>query len=401
MPDEHQAIFNPLILDMGLDPGSDCLLLKRGKGSETKTYACLASEAPDFESPEARGKWIAALEPLVGDRLAPGGCLLLGCEEPPTSTRIASFRNALWPAGYHVPAVYVFEKAGACIRLDLSGRRRVAGAGSPPAERYVIAAVRRKDALTPKAVTEKFDRNAGGWNGDPESSLYRHFRWMRRIMAEAAGPLDGKTILDAGCGAGWVGIEAALSGGKVSAFDPSPEMVRLAGENGRISGVELDVKVGFGERPPFQGPFDIVISSGVISFSLDQEGFLDGLDSMVKEGGLLVIGDVNPCSLGMGYRRRRHPVLPLRELNGIAGSMIVKMLKRRGYLIEKTGYYQLTLPVPALMHICETKLGGMGASILLQLNKCARFIASASGSFATAFFDSYVIRARKTVPPVA
>ena len=218
-------------------------------------------------------------------------------------------------------------------------------------------------------------------------------------MAEAAGPLAGQTVLDAGCGAGWVGIEAALSGGKVSAFDPSPEMVRLAGENGRTQGVDLDLKVGFGERPPFQEPFDIVISSGVISFSLDQEGFLDGLDSMVKDGGLLVVGDVNPCSLGMGYRRRRHPVLPLRELNGIAGLKVAEMLKCRGYLIEKIGYYQLTLPVPALMHISETRLGGLGASFLLLLNKCAHHIAKASGSFASAFFDSYVIRARKTVPP--
>jgi SAM-dependent methyltransferase len=177
-------------------------------------------------------------------------------------------------------------------------------------------------------------------------------------------------------------------------------MARLAGENSAGLGLSLDVKVGFGERPPFQGSFDIVVSSGVISFSPDQKGFLDGLDSHLKEGGVLILGDVNPFSLGMRYRRRRHPVLPLRELNGIARAKVIEMLKRRGYRIEKKGYYQLTLPVPALMHLSETRLKGFGCSLLLLLNKAAMATDSALGSFAGGLFDSYLVRARKPAHPV-
>ena len=90
MPDAYQAIFDPLILDIGLDPGSDCLLLKRDGGSEGKAYACLAVEAPDLETQEARGEWIAALEPLISDRLAPGGCLLI----------VASTRGIKYSSGH-------------------------------------------------------------------------------------------------------------------------------------------------------------------------------------------------------------------------------------------------------------------------------------------------------------
>ena len=213
---------------------------------------------------------------------------------------MAAARDALWPA-FHVSAVYMLERDRPVVRIGLDGRRALKDAGSAASAGFVLAAVRREDALSPDAVQAKFDQNAPGWNGNPESPLYGHFRWMRRIMAESARPLEGKTVLDAGCGAGWVGIEAALLGGTVSAFDPSPEMVRITVRNGEAAGVRLDVQVGFGEHPPFPDPFDVVISSGVISFSPDHEGFMDGLAASLKAGGTLVLGEVNPSPFGLDF----------------------------------------------------------------------------------------------------
>src|SRR5205085_10478596 len=88
---------------------------------------------------------------------------------------------------------------------------------------------------------------------------------MRRFVARlSVGPDESRArrILDFGCGAGWVGIEAAIaarSAGaargadvELCAFDPSGAMVELATENARASGIEhFTGRIGFGEAPPF------------------------------------------------------------------------------------------------------------------------------------------------------
>ena len=79
--------------------------------------------------------------------------------------------------------------------------------------------------------------------------------------------------------------------------------------------------MGFGDAPPFpadgEEPFDVVISSGVISFAPDPDAWLEGLVATVRPGGLLVIGDIQLRSRGMQRRRGRKPLLPARELNAL------------------------------------------------------------------------------------
>jgi SAM-dependent methyltransferase len=108
----------------------------------------------------------------------------------------------------------------------------------------VLAARARALVLSPDATVEKFDLNAGGWNGEPGHPGYAHFRWMRRHVARFAHASGAQRILDFGCGAGWVGIEAALlaRAASLSAFDPSPAMppdrgrerARRASRRGRV-----------------------------------------------------------------------------------------------------------------------------------------------------------------------
>lgn len=377
-----------LAADLGVAPTRLHALHEAPSPPEPSSGLVVTAERPPLGS-EGSG-----MPERIRSRLGRGGCLLHVIPLPFTPSRAAAFRNALWPH-LHVGAVYRVEPDRSVLRLDLSGWHRLPGSSSAPSPAFVLAARRREDVLDPEAVTAKFDRNAPGWNGDPASPLYGHFRWMRRIMAEAACPLAGRTVLDAGCGAGWVGIEAARLGGRVSAFDPSPEMVRLARVNAAAESVSLDARVGFGERVPFEERFDAVISSGVISFAGDAGRFLDGLDACLRPGGVLVVGDLNPRSVGMRLRRRRRPVLPFRELNALPRPRLAALLRARGYTLEDRGYYQLTLPVPRLMHLSERRIGGRGASFLLLLNRCARRMDGLLGSPWGLPFDSYFLRARK------
>jgi 2-polyprenyl-3-methyl-5-hydroxy-6-metoxy-1,4-benzoquinol methylase len=253
------------------------------------------------------------------------------------------------------------------------------------------AAVSRSAALAPESIVVKFDKNAAGWSGDPKSPLYAHHRWMRRIVAELGEPKRGERVLDAGCGAGWVGIEAAKLGAAVHAFDPSPEMVKHVFENAKAENVVIDAQPGFVEKAPWTEPFPLVLNSGVLSFVPDADVYLTALDALVARGGRLVIGDLNPLSRGMQRRRAEVPVLPIRELNALTRDDVQARLEKRGYRITARRYYQLTSPVPEWMHFCAKKLGGLGCGWFLNRN--AR--AAAHDSDDAAGFDSWLVRAEK------
>lgn len=314
----------------------------------------------------------------------------------PTSPELAKLRDALWP-DCHFGAVYRVADDGAVKRLAVGDGGGITGR-CEGGSRTIVFARTHADALGQTTTRKKFDANAPGWNGAPGSPGYPHYRWMRRLIAEVARPMTGLRTLDAGCGTGWVGIEAARMGAMVSAFDPSPAMVELAKQNAVQTGVDLDARVGFVEDVPFERDFEVVLNSGVISFAPDPDRFLDGLDTLVAPGGLLVIGDLNPRSRGFARRRKKNPLLPARELNGLPRARVETMLAARGYRVERRRYYQLTFPVPELMAVSEQRGQGWACGLLLLANRFAAGFDGLFGSPGHHSFDSWILRARKGGP---
>lgn len=361
------------------------------------TAVDLSPIVEDLELPSAD------IDVIELDDLAPGrageitaalgrGQVLVVVDGLPAPERIAPLRDALWPGG-HLTALYGIAADGAVRRHALAGDRELPAriSGNP---RTVLWVRDREAALGRATTVAKFDANATGWNGVPGTPTYGHYRWMRKLLADVADVRPGQRTLDAGCGAGWVGIEAALHGAEASAFDPSPEMVRIASENAQQAGVALDARVGFVEDVPFDEPFELVLNSGVISFAPDADDYLASLDAAVAPGGTLVIGDLNPLSRGFA-RRRKRPLLPARELNGLRREEVERGLQRRGYTLEDHWYYQLSFPIPEAMTVSEARFGGLGCGLALGLNKLATWFDHALGSRMPSQFDSWIIRARK------
>lgn len=335
---------------------------------------------------------------LASERMSHDGALLLLLQGARSDRELAHWRNVSWPFA-HVATLYRLSQAG-IERENLQGRTMLRGATG--LHGVLLVGHRREHVLSPSATVAKFDQNAAGWAGDPRSPGYAHHRWVRRFVANFAGEVRlrrARAILDFGCGAGWVGIEAALQAPRaaLAAFDPSPEMVRLAEENARRSGVSrFESRTGFGEDPPFPGageePFDLVISSGVWSFAPDAERWMDGLARTVAPGGTLVIGDIHRDSKGMRRRRATKSILPARELNAKTRDEARSALERRGFRFEAWAGYQLTRPVPELMHLSERRLGGRLNPALLAWNRWSAAREVRGGSSHPDRFDSWVVR---------
>ena len=325
--------------------------------------------------------------------LSAEGVFLLGLRGTPSERELAAWRNALWP-GIHVFALYSNGEGGA-RRRTLQGKTKLDFALE--FDGTILAGRRTEHVMSPSATVEKFDQNAKGWDGEPGRPGYGHFRWMRRYVSLFGAPKSARRILDFGCGAGWVGIEAALArpGATLSAFDPSPEMVRITESNARAAGIaDFTGRTGFGEDPPFpadgEEPYDWVLSSGVLSFSPDLERWVDGVAGAVASKGTLIVGDIHRDSRGFRRRRTEKALLPVRELNARTREEIVPMLEARGFRYLRSSGYQLTRPVPEAMHVSETRLKGALSMPLLWMNQLAAFADRKLGSRAPGQFDSWV-----------
>lgn len=108
----------------------------------------------------------------------------------------------------------------------------------------------------------------------------------------SAKPLDGKTALDVGCGAGLVCEPLARFGADVTGVDASPENIGVA--SAHAEGVGLDIRYMTGELASLDiGTFDLVTCLEVIEHVADKQAFLRELAAKLKPDGLLVLSTPN------------------------------------------------------------------------------------------------------------
>ena len=124
----------------------------------------------------------------------------------------------------------------------------------------------------------------------PWMSPYR-FPWiLQRIERESAG-LQGKHLLDLGCGLGYDSVEFLSRGVRVTAVDISASAVSLARQHLAIEGVEaeaLDVANAL-DLPYADESFDAVWSDGVLYYTGNMPRALREVWRVLKPGGRAII----------------------------------------------------------------------------------------------------------------
>src|SRR4029078_2160212 len=98
-------------------------------------------------------------------------------------------------------------------------------------------------------------------------------------------PLDGRTALDVGCGAGLLTEPLARLGAKVTGLDAAPALIAVAREHAAGQGPEIDYRAR--EFEALQGQFDLITCMEVIEHVADPEAFVKALAKRLAPGGLL------------------------------------------------------------------------------------------------------------------
>lgn len=124
---------------------------------------------------------------------------------------------------------------------------------------------------------------------NPQGWFYNELLEMPSTL-ELLGNVKGKKILDFGCGTGIYAKLLTSKGAKVKGFDISPEMIKIA----KTENPKLDLKIGTGNKIPFDEKFDIVLASLVVHYFSDWNKMLREIKRVLKKGGIFVFSTGNP-----------------------------------------------------------------------------------------------------------
>lgn len=140
--------------------------------------------------------------------------------------------------------------------------------------------------------TMEYDEFAEAYSADNETNLLNG-HYERPAMLNLAGDVDGRHILDAGCGSGPLSAALRDKGALVSGFDLSAAMIELAR---RRLGEDADVIVAdLAEPLPYaDAAFDDVVASLVLHYLRDWTDSLAELRRVLKPGGRLILSVNHP-----------------------------------------------------------------------------------------------------------
>lgn len=161
-------------------------------------------------------------------------------------------------------------------------------------------------SIVPEEVAQFASQAARWWDPDgPEAMLHKlnpvrlcYVRdWIDQhwqIDEHSRTPLEGKSALDVGCGAGLLAEPLARLGAKVTAIDAAAELIDVARKHASAMGLEIDYRAG--DVQELQGQFDLITCMEVIEHVAEPAGFLKAVAKRLAPDGLLVLSTPNATS---------------------------------------------------------------------------------------------------------
>ena len=138
-----------------------------------------------------------------------------------------------------------------------------------------------------------YDAIALSYAADNETNLLNNY-YERPAVLDLLGDVEGRFVLDAGCGAGPLMAALHSKGAEVTGFDASAAMIELARQR---LGEEATLLVADLSQPlPFtDGAFDDVVASLVLHYLQDWSAPLAELRRILKPGGRLILSVNHPA----------------------------------------------------------------------------------------------------------
>jgi 2-polyprenyl-3-methyl-5-hydroxy-6-metoxy-1,4-benzoquinol methylase len=115
-------------------------------------------------------------------------------------------------------------------------------------------------------------------------------------LLEVVGPVDGLTVLDAGCGEGIVSRSLADTPAQMVGIDIAPGLIAYARERDLTQRITYVVHDLSQPLPLYAHAFDLIVSNLVLNDVSDYIGFITTVSQCLKPHGRLVLSMNNPYS---------------------------------------------------------------------------------------------------------
>ncbi|MBF0166674.1 MAG: class I SAM-dependent methyltransferase [Alphaproteobacteria bacterium] len=127
-------------------------------------------------------------------------------------------------------------------------------------------------------------------------------RLEQSLLLELAGSVQGKDILDLGCGDGHLLASLRELGAKASGIDTDSAMVSCA----RVLNPDADIRLADAAHLPYADEsFDLIVANTLLCLILSPHSVLAEARRVLRPGGGLLIGELNRLSIWALSRRIR------------------------------------------------------------------------------------------------
>lgn len=152
------------------------------------------------------------------------------------------------------------------------------------------------DNADPAELRKFADLAARWWDPDGECAPLHAINPLRLQWIEAqAGALEGRRVVDVGCGGGLLSEAMAARGARVTGIDLADEAVAAARAHAAERGVEVDYRTTSAESlaEEHPGDFDVVTCMEMLEHVPDPGAVVHACAALARPGATLVFSTIN------------------------------------------------------------------------------------------------------------
>jgi len=183
-------------------------------------------------------------------------------------------------------------------------------------------------------------------------------RLERRLILELLGEVQGRRVLDIGCGDGDLALDLWQRRAIVTGVDAAAAMIEAARTRAREQHADVAFETGRAEQLPFEAAsFDALAAVTILCFVPDATGVFREMARVLRPGGRLVIGELGRWSSWAAARRvrswcgsrlwREGRFRTARELRGLAAGAGLEVEAVRGAIFYPRSGTLAQLMAPA------------------------------------------------------
>lgn len=149
--------------------------------------------------------------------------------------------------------------------------------------------------IDPAEIAKFSELAAHWWDPQGEMKSLHDINPLRLNYIHQRASLNGKKIIDIGCGGGILSESMSQLGGRVTGIDMSKEAIQVAKLHQHESGTTIDYRVSTAEEAAIQHPgeFDIVTCLEMLEHVPDPVSIVKSCATLVKPGGQVFFSTLN------------------------------------------------------------------------------------------------------------